>query len=112
MSSMGNGNPGQQGLPPWNGQPGVPNNSGNQYNMGGNVYATQKGHIKINNGSARPSAKPVLIVLGIDVIFFFYGMLSYTGKNTSADQWHAGIFLVLAIITLSMIGKWVRGRLR
>jgi len=111
MSSMGNGNPGQQGLPPWNGQP-VQNNTGNQYNTAQNLVATQRGNIRINNGAAPPSAKPLLIILGIDVIFFFYGMLSYTGKNTGGDEWRAGIFLVLAVVTLSMIGRWVRGRLR
>jgi hypothetical protein len=112
MSSMGNGNPGQQGFPPWNGQSGVQNNTGNQYNTGQSVYATQKGHIRINNGAARPSAKPVLVILGFDVVFFFYGMLSYTGKDTGGDGWRAGIFLVLAVVTFSMIGRWVRGRLR
>jgi hypothetical protein len=111
MSSTGNGNPGQQGFPHWNGQPSV-HNTGNQHNTGQNVYATQKGHINIKNGSAPPSAKPLLVILSIDVIFFFYGMLSYTGKNNSGDEWRAGIFLILAIVTLSMIGRWVRGRLR
>ncbi|GAA1640346.1 hypothetical protein [Actinoplanes couchii] len=87
-------------------------NSGNQYNVGQNVYATQKGKITVNHGAAPPSGKPVLILLGLDVIFFFYGMFAYTGDNTSGDTWRAGIFLLLVFVTLSTLGRWFRRRWR
>jgi hypothetical protein len=112
MSSTGNGKPWAAQFPQWNGRPNVQNNIGNQSNMGQNVYATQKGNIRVNNGLTRPSAKPVLIILGTDVLFFFYGMLSYSGASTSGDGWRAAIFLVLVIATFSLIGRWVRGHLR
>lgn len=110
MSQVGNGNPGQQGYPPWPGQPG-------QYNAAnsGNVYATQRGNININSTSPgkrgpRIDTKVLLITLLTDVIFFFYGMLAYTGRNTAADNWRAGIFLFLFVMTSAMIGRWIRRR--
>ncbi|MEV4350731.1 hypothetical protein AB0J83_40260 [Actinoplanes sp. NPDC049596] len=89
-----------------------PQGTNNQYNSGQNVYATQKGHIRITNGAAPPSAKPLLVILALDAVFFLYGMLSYTGHNTSADAWRAGIFLALVVLTLSLTSRWIRGRLR
>jgi hypothetical protein len=110
MSSTGNGGPGQQGPPPWAGQPG-------QYNTAnsGNVYATQGGNININTTPAvtrglRVDTKALLVVLPADVIFFFYGMLAYTGKDTTGDTWRAGIFLVMFLLTATMIGRWIRRR--
>jgi hypothetical protein len=110
MSSMGTGNPGQQGYPPWAGQPG-------QYNTAtsGNVYAAQGGNININTTppgkrGLRIDTKVLLIILITDVIFFFYGMLAYTGRNTSGDNWRAGIFLFMFLMTSAMIGRWIRRR--
>jgi hypothetical protein len=111
MSSMGNGNPGQHGNPPWAGQPG-------QYNTAnsGNVYATQSGTINVNAAvtgkrGPRVDTKVLLVTLLTDVIAFVYGMLAYTGKNTSGDTWRAGIFLFLFVLTSAMIGRWVRRRI-
>ena len=110
MSSTGNGPSGPQGNPPW-GQPG-------QYNMSasGNVYATQKGNITIGGAAGgwrgpRVDSKVLLATLLADGIFFLYGMLSYTGRNTGPDQWRAGIFLFLLLTTFAMAGRWIRRRI-
>jgi len=110
MSSMGNGNPGQQANSPWAGQPG-------QYNTAnsGNVYATQNGTINVNAAAsskrgARIDTKVLLVTLLTDVIFFGYGMVAYTGKNTNGDEWRAGIFLFMFLLTSVIIGRWIRRR--
>jgi hypothetical protein len=111
MGPMGNANPGQQGVPPLAGQPSQVNTA-----MSGNVYATQGGgKITINSGPAskgglRTDTKVLLVTLLVDVAFFFYGMLAYTGKNTNADEWRAGIFLFLLLMTGGTVGRWIRRR--
>jgi DMSO reductase anchor subunit len=109
---MGNGNPGQPGSPPVAGPPG-------QYNTatsGGSVYAAQGGNQYINIGTGpgkrglRIGTKVLLVTLLVDVVFFFYGMLAYTGENTSGDSWRAGIFLFMFLLTSGMIGRWIRRR--
>jgi hypothetical protein len=103
--------------------PGQPGQYGNQYNSqsnsGQNVYATQTGNVNVNStynsvtaGKRGPrlDTKVLLGTLVADVIFFFYGMLSYTGKNTGGDEWRAGIFLFLFVATAGMIGRWIRRR--
>jgi hypothetical protein len=50
----------------------------------------------------------VLAVLALDAVFFFYGMFAYTGKNTTADDWRVGIFLLLIVITGSLVRRWLR----
>lgn len=88
----------------------------NQSNMvnSGNLYATQKGNINIGVGAQRGprfDTKALLATLLIDIAFFFYGMLSYTGRNTTGDEWRAGIFLFLFLATSGMFGRWVRRRM-
>lgn len=111
MSPMGNGNPGQQGYPPWAGQPG-------QYNTAtsGNVYATQGGSININTTppakrGLRIDTKVLLITLLTNVILFIYGTLAYTGRNTTGDDWRAGMFLFMFVGFSAMIGRWIRRRI-
>ena len=112
MNPMGNGNTGQQGYPPGAGQPG-------QYNTvsSGNLYATLGGNITFNTSpppsrrGLRIDTKVLLIALPMNVIFFFYGMLAYTGRNTRADDWRAGLFLLLFFVTVAMLGRWVRRRI-
>jgi hypothetical protein len=110
MSPIGKGNPGQQGNLPWAGQT-------TQYNTAnsGNVYATQNGSINVNTAATgkrgpRIDTKVLLVTLLTDVIAFVYGMLAYTGRNTSGDEWRAGIFLFLFFMTSVMIGRWIRRR--
>jgi len=56
-------------------------------------------------------SKALLVTLAVDVIFFVYGSLSYTGRGSSSDMWHAVIFLVLLAVTVAMIRRWLRRRL-
>ncbi len=58
----------------------------------------------------RLDTKVLGLTLLADVAFFFYGMLSYTGRNTSGDEWRAGIFIVLFSVTIGMIRRWFRRR--
>ena len=54
----------------------------------------------------------ILVVLGIDVVFFLYGGLAYTGNaGDSGDLWRAGIMLMLLAVTGSLIRRWFRQRL-
>lgn len=55
--------------------------------------------------------KVLLATLVTDVLFFFYGMLSYSGTNSGADTWRAGIFLLLLAVTGTMIRRWIRRRM-
>jgi hypothetical protein len=86
--------------------------SGNQFNSvnRGNQYATQYGNINLHAGQRRFDGRVLLVTLVVDVAFFFYGMLAYTGKNTTGDQWRAGIFLFLLIITATLLRRWIRRR--
>jgi heme/copper-type cytochrome/quinol oxidase subunit 3 len=106
MSPIGNGNPGQQ-----NQQSNTANN--------GNIYATQTGNINFTTTPAaaavqqgrRLDTKVLLVTLLTDVVFFLYGMAAYTGRNTTGDEWRAGIFLFLFVATCGMAGRWVRRRI-
>jgi len=99
-------------------QPGQHNSQFNS-STSGNVYATQGGgNINIRHSHTTPvkrgprtDTKVLLIALPINVIYFFYGMLAYTGRNTTADNWRAGIFLFLFFATCTMIGRWIRRRI-
>ena len=98
-----------------------PSNNSNQYNSagaGGNVYATQGGgtiNVHQPQAAARRGVgidtKVLLAVIVADVAFFFIGMLSYTGQNTSGDTWRAGIFLFLLVLTGILIRRWIRRRM-
>jgi hypothetical protein len=54
--------------------------------------------------------KVLLATLVFDVAFFFDGMWSYTGKNTSAETWRAVGFLVMVGVTGGMLRRWFRRR--
>ena len=89
----------------------------NQSNVAnnGDVYGVQGGNININTVSptkrgAGVDTKMLLIILLVDVAFFFYGMLAYTGKYSTADNWRACIFLFLFLATAGMVRRWVRRR--
>jgi hypothetical protein len=45
-----------------------------------------------------------------DVLYFFYGMWSYSGHDTSGDAWRAGIYLLMLGVTIRLIRRWVRQR--
>jgi hypothetical protein len=87
----------------------------NSPRRGGNVYANQgTGKQIIHTGSSKRGSggtKALLVTLALDAVFFLYGMLSYTGKNTSGDEWRAGIFIILLIVTAGMIRRWLRNRI-
>ncbi|MEV6844197.1 hypothetical protein [Actinoplanes sp. NPDC051411] len=85
----------------------------NSPRRGGNVYANQGGNQIIHTGPAKRGGgdtKALLVTLGSDAVFFLYGMLSYTGQNSSGDEWRAGIFIVLLVVTAGMIRRWLRRR--
>jgi hypothetical protein len=51
----------------------------------------------------------VLTFVIIDVVYFFYGAAAYTGRQgDTGDLWRAGIFLVLAATTVSLVRRWFR----
>jgi hypothetical protein len=99
-----------------NGGSGQHNQQVNQSTGSGPFYANQGGKQSIKNytnAAARTwTGWVVLVLLVVDVGFFFYGKGAYTGQEgNTGDLWRAGIFLVLAVSTVSMIRKWVRSRL-
>ena len=52
----------------------------------------------------------LLGALVTDVLYFFYGMWSYTGRNTPGDAWRAGIYLVMLAVTIRLLRGWLRTR--
>jgi hypothetical protein len=51
----------------------------------------------------------LLILVVVDVIYFFYGMLSYSGDpDNSADMWRAWIFLFLVVWTLRTVRRLLK----
>ena len=81
---------------------------------GGQVFAHQgTGNQIINMQARRRRADSIalLVTLVVNVLYFFYGMSSYTGRNTTADEWRAGIFLLLLVVTIGMVRRWFRRRL-
>jgi hypothetical protein len=91
-------------------------NQTNTANSGGAVYANQgTGNQIINTGPVpkrgpRTDTKVLLIMIVADVGVFWYGAASFTGRDTTANQWHAGIFLVMLGITIRMIKRWMHRR--
>jgi hypothetical protein len=87
---------------------------------GGTVYAHQGPGPQIINVPPSPTAaakrragtdtKVLLVALVADVAFFFYGMLSYTGRNTAAETWRAFIFLAMLAVTGGMLRRWLHRR--
>lgn len=107
--------------------PSGPHQQHNQAATGAQVNATQNGNQYISNTTNNYNSNnvthqhirrsrtkigwAVLIVLAVDVGFFFYGQAAYTGEaNNSADLWRAGIFLVLIATTGTLIRRWFRSR--
>jgi hypothetical protein len=78
------------------------------------VYANQGGDQVIHNYQATRgrgfSGRALLVTLMIDAGFFLYGMIAYTGRNTTADLWRSGIFFGLLVVTGSMVRRWLRRR--
>ncbi len=102
-----------------------PHRQSNQAANGGQINATQNGNQYISNNTTnnytnaithqyvkRSRTKlgwAVLILLAVDVGFFFYGQAAYTGEaNNSGDLWRAGIFLALVATTGTLIRRWFR----
>jgi hypothetical protein len=81
----------------------------------GQIIVNQGGNqtVNLHNHAARKrTGAAILILLGIDVVFFVYGGLAYTGSNgNTGDLWRAGIMLVLLGITGNLIRRWFRQRL-
>lgn len=79
------------------------------------IIVSQGGNqtVNLHNHAARKrTGTAILVVLGIDVVFFIYGGLAYTGHSgDSGDLWRAGIMLVLMLTTVSLIRRWFRQRL-
>jgi hypothetical protein len=94
----------------------------NQYNAptsGGTVYSNQgTGNQIINVPAGQPArrkgfgtdSKVLLAFILLDVAYFFYGMLAYSGRNTSADGWRALAFFVLLGVTGGTLRRWLRRR--
>ncbi|MFI5905955.1 hypothetical protein [Dactylosporangium sp. NPDC051541] len=62
-----------------------------------------------NLGQSRKTLNwTLLVMVVVDVAFFFYGMMAYTGHNTSADTWRAFIFLALVVVTLRLLRRRLR----
>jgi hypothetical protein len=101
---------------------GYPQPGHHQYNapgQGGTVYANQgAGHQIVNNVYSSPEAerrrrlmtKILVGALVADVLYFFYGMWSYSGQNTSADAWRAGVYIAMLVVTIRLIRRWWRQR--
>jgi hypothetical protein len=82
------------------------NQNGNQFNT---VNITNQ--LKLKQARAR-TGWAILVLLVLDVAFFFYGQAAYTGQaDSSGDLWRAGIAVVLFAITISLIRRWFRTRL-
>jgi hypothetical protein len=82
----------------------------------GQIIANQGSGSQIVNVHSQAARKrtgaAILVVLGIDVVFFFYGFLAYTGQaENTGDLWRAGIMLVLLATTGSLIRRWFRQRI-
>jgi hypothetical protein len=107
------------------GQPdprGQPGNSYQQYNTptaGGTVYSHQgTGNQVVYNAYTDPAAErrrrlTTRLLIGAivaDVLYFFYGMWSYTGQNTTGDTVRAVVYLVMLGVTIRLIRNWVRQR--
>jgi|tagenome__1003787_1003787.scaffolds.fasta_scaffold17726535_1 hypothetical protein len=76
-------------------------------NQGGNQTVNLHSH-----AARKRTGVAILIVLGLDVVFFIYGALAYTGHSgNSGDLWRAGIMLVLMGVTGNLIRRWFRQRL-
>ncbi|MEV4518002.1 hypothetical protein AB0K00_54730 [Dactylosporangium sp. NPDC049525] len=94
------------------------NGPGNIQNItaGRDAYTTQSGTINVNHGQTAArrglgtDTKFLLFTLVADVAWFFIGMLSYTGQNTTGDTWRAVIFLFLLALTGAVVRRWIRRR--
>lgn len=97
-------------------------NNYQQYNApesGGTVYSNQGTGDQIfyqQYGDAaaerrrRTTTWLLVTLLVADVLYFFYGMMSYSGQNTSADMWRAFIYLAMLVTTIRLIRRWLSQR--
>jgi hypothetical protein len=96
----------------------VYSNQGNQQinNTTNHTTNTTNHHLTVTNHNTFRRAHSragwaILVILVVDVAYFFYGQAAYTGQQgNSGDLWRAGIFLALAATTGSLIRRWFRTR--
>jgi hypothetical protein len=100
--------------------PGQHNHQTNTASAGGQVYANNgSGKLNVRNrshttiaGARSWAGWALLVTIGVDVAYFFYGAASYTGQpGNSGDLWRAGIFFVLLATTGTFLRRWLRRRL-
>jgi hypothetical protein len=99
--------------------PGQRNHQVNTASSGGQIYANNGGKMSIRNrvhiniaGARSWAGWALLVSIGVDVAYFFYGAASYTGQpGNSGDLWRAGIYLVLLATTGTFLRRWLRHRL-
>ncbi len=85
-------------------------NQGNQYVTTNNI--TNNHQVLVIKQRHARTGWAILVILAVDVAFFFYGQAAYTGRmDSTGDMWRAGIFLALVVITGSLIRRWVRTRI-
>ncbi|WP_433733973.1 hypothetical protein ACQP0C_17680 [Nocardia sp. CA-129566] len=95
----------------------TPHNQHNVASNGGNIIANNGGNqkVRINHGQ-RPRVWTwwaLLVLVLVDVGFFFYGQAAYTGMaGNSDDVSRAVIFLVLFVMTVAMLRVCVRSLFR
>jgi hypothetical protein len=78
----------------------------------GNQSINHTYHTNVNARTRMWTGWAVLIILIVDIAFFFYGKEAYTGHaGDSGDNWRAGIFLVLLATTGTLIRRWFRSKL-
>jgi hypothetical protein len=93
----------------------------NHASGGSSIYANQGSgtqsinhnyNTTVNARSRTWTGWAILVILAVDVAFFFYGKDSYTGRaGDSGDLWRAGIFLVLMATTGTLVRRWFRSKL-
>lgn len=82
----------------------------NSYQGTGHQFVQNTYHDETARGRRRFAARLVIGALVADVIYFFYGMWSYSGRDTSGDAWRAVIYLVMLAVTIRLIRRWFRHR--
>lgn len=98
------------------GEPGRDNRQHNHASGRGQVIANQGTgdqivHLHRQEAARARTGVAVLVLLGIDIVFFAYGMTAYTGSpGDAADLWRAGIMLLLFVVTIRLVRRWFRQR--
>ena len=92
----------------------------NTHHGSGDLYAHQgSGDFTVNHSShhqhvARPgiAGRIVLVLLGVDVLWFVWGGLAYTGEpGNQGDTVRSVGMLVLFLLTCAFTGAWFRRKL-